>query len=92
MSRGLGALQRALLEAVQEHGLSTFMACRLAYKIEPTDIVGGKPFHLIIDAQHSSVRRALAGLAKQGLIVNLGRRFRDGRARWCTPAYALAAR
>ena len=84
MSRGLGALQQALLEAVQEHGcLSTFMACRLAYKIEPTDIVGGKPFHLIIDVQHSSVRRALAGLAKQGLIVNLGRRFRDGRARWC---------
>jgi hypothetical protein len=95
MSKGIGGLQRALLAAIQEHGcINTLEVARHAYKIEPCDTVDGVPYHYINDAQHAATRRALAGLAKRGLIVNLGRGFRDlggswaGRVLWCTPLYA----
>jgi hypothetical protein len=92
MSKGLGAVQRALLAAIQEHGsLDTFRACRLAFNIPPRAVdEDGVPFHLISDPQHASARRALAGLEKRGLIVNQGAGWRWGRGRWCTPEYALA--
>jgi hypothetical protein len=49
--------------------------------------VGGAP-NEVTYAQLASVHRALSGLAKQGVIVRLERRFRDGRTRWCTPEFA----
>jgi hypothetical protein len=90
MSRGLGSLQRRLLAIVKENeSIDTLRACRLAFNIQPSSVTDdGETFHLINDAQHASGRRALAGLAKQGLIVNRGRRWSDGRSRWCTPEYA----
>jgi hypothetical protein len=98
MSKGIGGLQRALLAALQEHGcLNTLDAARHAYKIEPCDTVDGVPQYYIDDAQHAATRRALAGLVKRGLIVKPGGRGRAqlpdgrwvGRARWCTPQYAV---
>jgi hypothetical protein len=95
MSKGGGGLQRALLAVIQEHGcLNTLEAARRAYKVKPCDTVDGVPYHIINDAQHAATRRALAGLAKRGLVVNLGRHFRDpggswaGRVLWCTPQHA----
>ena len=41
-----------------------------------------------ITSQLASVHRVLSGLAKQGLIVRLGRRFSSGRTHWCTPEWA----
>ena len=66
MSKGIGRLQRALLAAIQERGcVDTLEAARHAYKVGPCDAV--------TDAQHVATRRALAGLAKRGLVVHLGR-------------------
>ena len=59
-------MQRALLAAIQERGcVDTLEAARHAYKVGPCDAV--------TDAQHVATRRALAGLAKRGLVVHLGR-------------------
>jgi hypothetical protein len=90
MSKGLGAVQRALLAVIQEHrSIDTYEACWRAYKIEMT-VHEGEEARWFTDAQYASARRALAGLAKQGLIVNQGAGWRYGRGRWCTPEYALA--
>jgi hypothetical protein len=104
MSKGIGGLQRALLAAIQEHGcLDTLRAARHAYGVEPSDVVDGEPYHVISDAQHAATRRALGGLARRGLVVNLARhlglsvrqrRYQNEngdwltRVLWCTPRYA----
>jgi hypothetical protein len=64
MGKGIGELQRALLAAIQERGcIDTLEAARDAYKLGPRAAVS--------DAQHAATRRALAGLAKRGLVVHL---------------------
>jgi hypothetical protein len=74
MSRGIGELQQALLAAIQDRGcIDTLVVARCAYKLGRRAAVS--------DAQHAATRRALAGLAKRGLVVHLGRHFR--RALWC---------
>jgi hypothetical protein len=99
MSKGIGGLQRALLAAIQERFcIDTLEATASAYKLNP---IGG--CIRISKAKHAAARRALAGLAKRGLIVILAqhlelpvrlRRYRDEngdwlrRALWCTPEYA----
>jgi hypothetical protein len=90
MSRGIGAVQRTLLAAIQRHGcLSTFEACSLAYGVEVT-VRRGERRRWINDAQLIGSRRALAGLAKRGLIIGPRRGFHDGQARWCTAEYDAA--
>jgi hypothetical protein len=74
MSKGIGELQQALLAAIQDRGcIDTLEAARAAYKLGPRATVN--------EAQHAATRRALAGLAKRGLVVHLGRHFR--RSLWC---------
>lgn len=68
MSRGLGRIQRRVLELCKHHRddgcVSTFMFAALIYDVK-SDING---MHWVTGAQLSAVRRALAGLRKQGKI------------------------
>jgi hypothetical protein len=77
-------LRERLLALVQRcECIDTFWLTAGAFKDSPAGIENG-----LTDAQIASVHRALSGLAKKGLIVRLGRRFHDGRTRWCTPEFA----
>jgi hypothetical protein len=88
MSKGIGARQRMLLAAIQQHGcLSTFEACSLAHRVEIT-VRRGERRRWLNDAQLIGSRRALAGLARRGLIIGPRRGFHDRQARWCTAEYA----
>jgi hypothetical protein len=82
MSRGLGKLQRDLLEILEESDqeINTITLAAIAYRIQP-DETG---FRGINDAQHAAVRRALRGLHKRGLVVELGRRHRCNRCHWAS--------
>jgi hypothetical protein len=79
-------LRERLLSLLQKHEcLDTFWLTTAAFK----DRLGVETDRVLVtDAQLASVHRALSGLAKQELIVRLGRRFRNGRTHWCTPEYA----
>jgi hypothetical protein len=80
MSRGLGAVQRRILEILSaEDGL-----------IDTLEIAGrvfdcAADAHgvvLISPAQAVSVRRACRGLVEAGKIADLGRHWHNGRQRW----------
>ena len=85
MSRGHGALQRSLLTILPRHdryakpqacaeGLDTLELTHKAYGI--TD---PKLFKLVTGSQETSVRRALASLAREGAVIKLGAL----RGPWC---------
>jgi hypothetical protein len=88
MSRGLGRVQRALLAALQDHdqnatpqqaaeGMTTFaLTCR----VYPYGRHWPAPW-LLPQAEASAVRRTLAGLAREGLVIRLGS-MRDAQCRW----------
>jgi hypothetical protein len=91
MSRGLGKLQRDLLENLEEgdKALDTITLTADAYRVEP-DANGCRG---VTDAQHAAVRRALCGLQKRGLVVDLMRcRHRDNRRYWASLKTGLPAR
>jgi hypothetical protein len=91
MSRGLGKLQRDLLENLEEgdKALDTITLTADAYRVEP-DANGCRG---VTDAQHAAVRRALCGLQKRGLVVDLMRcRHRDNRRYWAALKVGLPAR
>ncbi len=78
MSRGLGKLQRDLLAALDQN--ESAPTVRLAARGLGTDeltaraLLGGKRFvSLVMQADVKSVRRALVGLERRGLVVRLGR-------------------
>jgi hypothetical protein len=79
-------LREKLLSTIRAHEcVDTFWLTAVAFEdflVESPEAV------LVTGAQLASVHRALSGLAKQELIVRLGRRFRNGRTHWCTPEYA----
>ncbi len=79
MSRGLGAIQRGCLDALESNQ-------------EPLDSIAVAALVVrrneITDSEHASVRRALRKLAKAGRVVDLGRRFRSGRRHWELPEEA----
>ncbi len=86
MSRGLGAIQRALLAAIEARGESskdwadTFELVVAAYDMKP-DMENRI---MLLAVQVNAVRRALKGLvAKERIIGTRG--WRGNRARWCTP-------
>jgi hypothetical protein len=87
VSRGHGRIQRRLLE-ILEHATQadTFTLASAVYDIKPNDGV-----KMISEAQLVAVRRALAGLAKEGKVFDCGRRFRDGRRRWSNVRRTVAA-
>jgi hypothetical protein len=74
MSRGLGKLQRDLLETLEANTseIDTLTLAALAYQAKPGVTVLRRD--LVSNAQHTAVRRALRNLHKQGLVVELGRR------------------
>lgn len=79
MSRGLGKVQRMCLDVLdkQESTLDSIeIAGRALDKCE------------INDSEHVSFRRALRKLADRGLVVDMGRGFRDGRRHWALPDVA----
>ena len=81
MSRGLGAIQRRLVEILERHDglLDTFELAAHAYDLTPSEVLS--------EAELVSVRRALRGLVRKGMIADLGRRGRrDGRQRWASLA------
>ena len=91
MTRGLGKLQRDLLEILEEstEKLSTITLAAIAYRVQPDEI----GFRGINDAQHVAVRRALRGLYKRGLVTELGRRrHRDNRRYWASLKVGLPER
>src|SRR5690348_3630824 len=77
MSRGLGKVERKCLEVLADKSQSkeglfstTLLAARV-YGVEQ-----------ITAAQHASIRRALSGLARKGLVIRLGRRQRANAEHW----------
>jgi hypothetical protein len=80
MSRGAGWVERAILDLFREHpdkNLSSIGIAALCLAIEE-----------ITDSQHSSFCRALRRLVRRGALVDLGRRWRDGRRRYRLPGSA----
>jgi len=81
MSRGRGAVERAILDLFARHPTreagvewdTLSIACAVL------GVVTTAP---ITPAQHSSFRRALGRLVRQGELVDLGREYRDGRRRY----------
>jgi hypothetical protein len=84
MSRGLGKLQRDLLEILEVNTgeIDTLTLAALAYQAEPgvTTLYRDR----ITDAHHAAVRRALRNLHKRGLVVELGRRYRCNCCHWAS--------
>ena len=75
MSKGLGRIERAVL-AVLDGGRwgDTLTLAAVVFNVPDDGYVS--------DAQHASVRRALGGLKRKGLVLEYGRRYHDGRRRW----------
>jgi hypothetical protein len=90
MSRGLGKLQRDLLETLEENNKSidTLTLAALVYDVQP-DANG---VHRINNAQHTAVRRAMRNLHKRGLVVDLERPHSDARRYWASIKAGLPAR
>jgi hypothetical protein len=89
MSRGHGTLQRALLTLIRANRyLTTFELTGMVFNIQPD----AQNRVVLSDAQLVSVRRALASLAKEGLIVPWHRLRNANRntccKSWATPEYA----
>jgi hypothetical protein len=79
MSRGYGQLQRTLLALLSAHEQTTVSAAHLADgldTIELAHLAYGKLqpefFKFTTNSQEIAVRRALASLARDGVIVRLG--------------------
>ena len=87
MSRSLGRIQRALLDALERRTTAdTFTLATDAYDIQP-DLDGVRR---ITDEQLVATRRALANLAKAGRVFDLGRRKSiAGQRLWCNQKEGL---
>jgi hypothetical protein len=80
MSRGLGRVQRALLVALNGHDDLT--AAELAVIVYDRERRGiGRTWH-VGDAKMRAVRRALAGLARDGLVHQCEAPSGQTSARW----------
>jgi hypothetical protein len=80
LSRGMGWLQRKVLEILQSKDrlFDTFEITATVFEIERDK----HDNRWVTDAQHAAVRRTLAGLVRQNKALSLGRRWPDGRQRW----------
>jgi hypothetical protein len=86
MSRGPGKLQVELLRLLEASPLTmdTFELAAAAYAVEPDE----EHRRIISNAQISAAQRGLAGLAKAGKAVSLGRGH-NGRGRWANNRVGL---
>jgi hypothetical protein len=93
MSRGLGKLQRDLLETLEEtdKSIDTITLAALAYQVNPGATTVMDP-DLVTDAHHAAVRRALRSLHKRGLVVDMLRHTSDGRRYWASLKVGLPVR
>jgi hypothetical protein len=93
MSRGLGKLQRDLLETLEQSdkSIDTITLAAIAYQVEP-DAPTIMDRDLVTDAHHAAVRRALRNLHKRGLVVDLMRHDSNGRRQWASPKVGLPIR
>jgi hypothetical protein len=84
MSRGLGKLQRNLLEILEDltGEIDTLTLAAIAYQAKPgvTTLYRDR----ITDAQHAAVRRAMRNLHKRALVVELGRRRDCNCCHWAS--------
>lgn len=79
MSRGLGKIQRAVLEVFENNpkkGLDSIVVTGLVF--DKTEVN---------DSECVSVRRALRSLVKSELLLDMGRGFRQGRRQYALPEY-----
>ena len=89
MSWGLGRIQRGCLRVIDEYEVAgkrptTFNIAAEVYRVR-RDYRGN---HLVSDAQHAATERALAALARKGLVtghqdLELARSTSDGRSEPC---------
>jgi hypothetical protein len=97
MSMGYGKVQRALLVVLQDHdrnagpqqaaeGMTTDELINRVYHRRPW------PASLLPQAEASAVRRALAALARDGLVFRLGRMRRYEQCRWRSPGKPAGGR
>lgn len=84
MSRGYGRIQRALLATLKKRGLAdTYMLAAEVYDLKRTD---DDPVIHLETAQLVAVRRAIAGLVKDGKVFFLERQS-NGRVLWGSKAF-----
>jgi hypothetical protein len=84
MSKGPGWIQRRLLhifDKLPDHPMSTAFLICMVFGCQD-ECLDDPTKWIYPDAELAAVRRALRALVKQGKIRSLGRRFRDGNARW----------
>jgi hypothetical protein len=93
MSRGLGKLQRELLETLEgaDKLIDTISLAAIAYQDKP-DVPTVMDRDLVTDAHHAAVRRALRSLHKRGLVVALMRHASAGRRHWASLKVGLPVR
>lgn len=86
MSKGPGAVMRAVLAAVQQAAqpLESQEVARRVFEHSSLDMVTA--------AESASVRRALRGLAQCGEVEDMGRDWSRKRRKWATPETAAAHR
>ena len=90
MSKGIGKLQRRLLAAIEAADPPALPARALVLR-ELAQLEKGEQVRRV-RAIDVAVRRALDGLARRGLLVNLGRFAKHQRSSlvvYATPAYAV---
>jgi hypothetical protein len=90
VSKGLGRIQRGCLRVIAEYEVAgkrptTFNIAVEVYRVRP-DQLGNR---ICNDAQHTAVKRALAGLRRKGLVTGrqhreLARSVYDGRSERCS--------
>ena len=86
MSRGLGTLERAIIEALAEGPLITGELLLRVYAVPPRS--DGVVYAADVTAsQYSSVRRALVTLRRRGLVFQLTRTS-SGQAMWANRDHA----
>lgn len=92
MSRGLGKLQRELLEILDENTIEidTITLAAIAYQAKAGETALFRD--RVTDAQHVAVRRALRNLHSRDLVVELGRRRDCNRCHWASLKTGLPKR
>lgn len=81
MSRGLGALQRRVLAALESRET-------VALSLDVAALAFGT--NSLTAAQDAATRRALRGLAARGLVEQVSQVFRRGQRAWGTPSTVAA--
>ncbi len=77
MSRGLGKVEKAVLETIEHDRTKPLDSYTIAFRISGDEYP--------TESQYSSTRRALTKLCKKGLITHMGNGWRFGRSCYMLP-------